>query len=146
MVPLVHVVYASEATTEFTDKAVRELLERARRNNAALGITGILLLVGRSFFQILEGAPELVTAVFDKIGLDKRHKRVSTLIREPIEKRDFADWSMGLARVTSKELALVPGFNDFFATSKSLDRISEGLARSLLAAFREGRFRAQVGD
>jgi Sensors of blue-light using FAD len=38
----------------------------------------MLLLVDRSFFQILEGAPEFVGAVFDKIGCDKRHERVST--------------------------------------------------------------------
>jgi hypothetical protein len=115
MTTLIRLVYASEATVDFSDREVRELLERARRRNASLGVTGILLLVGRSFFQVLEGAPEAVTPLFEKIGQDKRHKRVVKLIEEPADGRDFPDWSMGLARVTSKELAVLPGLSDFFA-------------------------------
>jgi hypothetical protein len=143
---LIHIAYVSEATVDFSDGDVRWLLERARMHNASIGVTGILLLVGRSFFQILEGEPGAVTPLYEKIGRDKRHKRVVKLIEEPILDRDFREWSMGLARATSKELAVLPGFSDFFVTRKGLDTLSEGLARNLLSAFRDGRFRAHVGD
>jgi hypothetical protein len=143
--PLLHVAYVSAATVDFDDKALAELLERARRTNAALDVTGILLLVGSSFFQILEGPPDRVEPLFEKIGRDKRHRRVVMLIKEPIEQRDFRDWSMGLARITSKELAALPGFRDYFAVRQSLDELGEGRARTLIDAFREGRWRAHVG-
>jgi hypothetical protein len=146
MSTLIHIVYVSEAIVEFSDTDIRALLQRARAHNASIEVTGILLLVGRSFFQILEGPPEPVARLYQKIERDKRHTRVVKLIDEPTEDRDFRDWSMGLARVTSKELAVLPGFSDFFATRRSLDRVGEGLARNLLSAFREGRFRAHVGD
>jgi hypothetical protein len=52
---------------------------------------------------------------------------------------------MGLARATSKALAALPGFSDFFATCARVDQLSEGTARSILRAFREGKWRARVG-
>ncbi len=146
MPALIHIAYVSAATVDFLDRDVRALLERARIHNSSVDVTGILLLVRRSFFQILEGEPHAVTGLYEKIGRDKRHHRVVKLIEEPIEGRDFRDWSMGLARITSKELASLPGFNDFFTTRRSLDGLGEGMAQTLLSAFREGRFRANVGD
>jgi hypothetical protein len=142
---LIHVAYASEATADFSDPAVRLLIEGARRKNATVGITGILLLVDRSFFQVLEGTPEAIAPLYAKIARDKRHKNVVKLIEEQIESRDFSDWSMGLARVAPKELAALPGLSDFFTTSRTLDHLGEGMARKLLSAFREGRWRARVG-
>lgn len=144
MTPLIHVAYASEAVGDVSDDALRVLLERARIKNESLGITGILLLVDASFFQLVEGAPDAVTSLYDAIARDKRHKRVVKLIEEPIEKRDFADWSMGLARATTKDLAALPGFRDFVATRQTLDTLGEGMARRLLSAFQDGRWRARV--
>ncbi len=57
---LIHVVYGSEATVEFSDQQIRALLEKARQTNKAADISGILLLIDRSFFQILEGDAEAV--------------------------------------------------------------------------------------
>jgi hypothetical protein len=115
-------------------------------HNATLGVTGILLLVGRSFFQVLEGEPEPVERLYEKIQRDKRHRRVVVLIKEPVVHRDFEGWSMGLARVPSKELAKLPGVSDFFASQRTLESLGEGVARTLFDAFRDGRFRAHVGD
>ena len=145
MSALIHVAYASEATIELSDNAVRELLEGARRKNEAVDVTGILLLVDRSFFQVLEGDSQAVATLYEKISQDGRHRRIVKLIQEPIEHRDFRDWSMGLARIAPKDLAALPGFNDFFTAGRSLDSLGEGMARKLLHAFREGGWRARVG-
>jgi hypothetical protein len=142
---LEHVAYASEAVTVLSDGQLRALLERARSKNTTVGLTGMLLYVDRSFFQILEGAPEAVATVYEAIARDPRHRRMVKLIQEPIDRRDFADWTMGLARVSSSELASLPGFRDFLTTQRTLDRLGEGRARELLSAFREGRWRARVG-
>ena len=118
MSSLIHVAYASEASIEFSNQAVQRLLEDARRNNAAIGVTGILLLVDRSFFQVLEGEPTVVSSLYEKIERDTRHKHVVKLIREPIEERDFRDWSMGLARMAPKSCRRSPDS----ATSSRPDR------------------------
>jgi len=144
MTALIHVVYVSEATADISDGALRDLLGRARKHNASADLTGLLLHVERSFLQVLEGTHEAVGLLYAKIGLDKRHDRVVKLIEEPIEQRDFQDWTMGIARVTAKELAGIAGLSDFFVNRSSLDGLGEGTARRLLDAFREGRWRTRV--
>jgi len=145
MSQLIHLVYSSDASVAFSDLAVKALLEGARRNNSALGVTGVLLHIDSSFLQVLEGELTVVESLYEKIGLDKRHTRVKKLIQEPIQKRDFEDWSMGLAKITSKELSVVPGFNDFWKSRRALESLGEGLTRKVLTAFREdGRWRSRV--
>lgn len=92
---LIHCIYASAASREFTPEELDELLVVARRNNEALGVTGMLLYEKGSFFQILEGPSEAVEPLYAKIGTDKRHASISKLILEPIEERNFPNWSMG---------------------------------------------------
>src|ERR1700691_3571691 len=118
MPDLVHLVYASEAVVELSDEAVRTLLVRARQNNASCGVTGILLHTGRSFFQVLEGEPVNVEALYEKISRDQRHRHVVRLIAEPIVRRDFSDWAMGLAKLTSADLGGMPGITDFFTSRR----------------------------
>jgi hypothetical protein len=142
---LIHVAYASAARIDFSELDLRKLLESARRVNEGIDVTGMLLYLERSFFQIVEGEADVVTALYEKIGRDKRHHRIVKLIEEPIAERDFRDWSMGLARVTSSELARLPGFVDGRGILQSLDSLGEGMARRLLNEFRAGRWRANVG-
>jgi hypothetical protein len=145
MTTLIHIAYASEAVGSFSDVALGTLLERARVKNETAGITGILLLVETSFFQLIEGEPDAIRSLYAVIENDERHRRAVKLIEEPIEKREFAEWSMGLARATSKELSALPGFRNFSATRQTLDKLGEGMARRLLNAFRDGQWRARVG-
>jgi hypothetical protein len=50
------------------------------------------------FAQVLEGRAEAVLSVLARIRRDPRHRDVRTLLQEPIEKRQFARWAMGLLR------------------------------------------------
>ena len=142
--PLVQCIYASAATRPFDRPALRALLDVSRRNNARLDITGMLLHIDGSFFQILEGREDAVTALFSKIGGDVRHNRVVKLIQEPVAERSFGDWSMGLADVTAADLRMVPGLNDFFARHSCFSSLDSGRAKALLTAFREGRWRRAI--
>ncbi|MCA9058063.1 MAG: BLUF domain-containing protein, partial [Planctomycetaceae bacterium] len=54
-VDLVHLIYASAATVEFTHEDILALLKQAKAKNAPLGVTGMLLYEDGSFFQVLEG-------------------------------------------------------------------------------------------
>jgi hypothetical protein len=146
MSTLEHVIYTSEAVVSFSERELRQLLLRARTKNIALNLTGMLLHVGRSFFQILEGEPPAVEELFDVIRRDPRHRRVVKLIHEPIERREFSDRRMGLARVTSIELATLPGMQDFIAGGRTLHGLGEGMARRVLEQFQTGRWRSRVGD
>lgn len=141
---LVHCIYCSAASGKaFGPTELTALLDVCRTNNAALDVTGMLLFHEGSFFQILEGDRPVVDALYDKVALDKRHGQVRKLIIEPIEERDFGAWTMGYPKVTARDLQQIPGLNDFFASSKTYLELGEGRAKTLLAAFKEGQWRAR---
>ena len=93
--PIETLVYISSATQEMSCVGLHALLTKARANNRAADITGVLLYAEHSFIQVLEGAPDALDATFARIQNDPRHKNVLTLVREPIETRSFSRWTLG---------------------------------------------------
>ena len=146
MTELIHLIYCSAAARSFGREELAALLGRARANNARLGITGMLLHIEGSFFQVLEGAPDAVDGLFDAIRRDARHRQLTVIIREPVAARTFGEWTMGYADITPVELDGIVGANDFFAGGESFTHLGEGRAKKLLAAFRDGRWRSTLSD
>lgn len=145
MSSLIQLVYCSAATRPFDRDAFARLLSGAREHNGRIGVTGMLLFADGSFFQVLEGPPEVVDALFEHIRHDPRHERVTVIIREVIARRAFADWTMGFAHLSAPDLDGLLGVNDVFDRGESLDRLGPGRARKLLGAFLEGRWRSALG-
>src|SRR6202044_1687626 len=65
-------IYASRATEYFHEHEIPDLLQQVRIANAKQEFTGMLLYIGGSFVQVLEGQPEMIDAVFSKILKDTR--------------------------------------------------------------------------
>lgn len=142
---LVQLAYVSAATVAFTDSELDTLLERARTNNASLGVTGVLLFTEGTFFQVLEGDKDVVQSLYQKIALDTRHNNVLVLAERNIEERNFGDWSMGFVR-DRKSICELPGFVDLFETDGRtfIDLQGDGKRVSqILEGFRRGRWRRQ---
>jgi hypothetical protein len=142
---LVHIIYCSvSADAGFSAAQLEQLLEVCRRNNGKAGVTGMLLYQSPWFFQILEGEAVALDALYEKIALDKRHKRIMKIIQEPIEARDFGAWTMGRADLSLRELKRIPGLDDFFSSGTAWTELGEGRAKTLLNAFRSGQWRAAL--
>jgi len=141
---LIHCIYCSAGTVRFGETEMLSLLEKAREANAALGVTGMLLYEQGSFFQVLEGPAESVDALYEKIFRDKRHRRITKIIREPIEARDFSEWTMGYAGISRRDLREIEGLNDFFLTRQCFTELDPGRAKKLLEAFKDGNWRASL--
>jgi hypothetical protein len=144
MPSLIHIIYASVETQAFSSAQLTELLQEARVKNEDLHLTGMLLYSDGNFFQVLEGEPDSVDGMYKKLHLDKRHQQLTLIVREPIAKRYFADWSMGFSSVTLEELRQVDGLNDFFLDGSCFVGLDSGRAKKLLASFAEGRWRAKL--
>jgi hypothetical protein len=136
-----HCVYASAAVRQFETAELTTLLQAARKHNEGAGLTGMLLYTEGSFFQVLEGTPDAVQALYARIELDKRHDHVTKIIDEAIPGRSFANWTMGFSQVSRNELAQISGSNDFFSGASCFLGLDSGRAKKLLSAFREGRWR-----
>ena len=144
MSSLIHLIYSSAASYEFSGEELIKLLEKARAHNGSIDVTGMLLYTEGSFFQILEGEPNVVDQLFAKITQDPRHRQVVTIMREPIPKRSFGEWTMGYTKVTPLDVGEIVGLNDFFMQASCFGQVDQGRAKKLLAAFKEGRWRTKL--
>jgi hypothetical protein len=149
---LMQLAYTSASLQVFTVPELITLLDRARDKNKRLGITGMLLYVENSFFQVLEGESEVVLPLYQEIVLDPRHTSVTTVIAEPLPERAFPDWTMGFSTLSREDFLDIPGLNDFGTESFTLTnlddlRVSNGRAKMLLHGFTQGRWRTRlIGD
>ena len=144
MPSLIHLIYASVATQELGTEQLTDLLRQSREANERVGLTGMLLYSDGNFFQVLEGEPEEVDKLYEKLHQDKRHTQLTLIIREPIVSRSFGDWSMGFSNISLNELEKIEGLNDFFHGGSCFTQLDAGREKKLLAAFGDGRWRAKL--
>lgn len=93
---MIRLLYISTTRTPLPAADVDAILRASRRNNKACGVTGLLVVGGRRFLQVLEGPEEAVIATFERIRSDPRHFAVVVLNKATIVTRSFGDWAMGL--------------------------------------------------
>lgn len=92
---LVRCLYASRPLEPLSGAFVETILEQSRKNNPALGITGLLCVSRDLFIQVIEGGRDEVCDLFNAIVRDDRHQQVRLLIYEEISERQFGNWTMG---------------------------------------------------
>ena len=97
MQTLIHAIYASSEVAGISEHEILKFVKQARSANREHDVSGMMLYIGGSFLQLLEGEPANVDAVGKKIFHDKRAMRL--ILREPIEEREFPDWTMGFEAV-----------------------------------------------
>lgn len=93
-------MYLSTATVRFSDEEYETLLEIARKNNQEKGVTGLLIIKGKSFLQCLEGNKEDVRYIYEKIQKDDRHTDIVKILEEEDNLRYFPNWYMGYKNLT----------------------------------------------
>ena len=109
-------VYVSSAVTPFSPAELADLLSISHKNNASLGITGMLLYKDGNVMQVLEGEQTAVLDLYSKIRRDPRHRGVLTLLQGPVEERQFPAWSMGFRDLRAGDVDATPGYSEFLNT------------------------------
>jgi hypothetical protein len=123
-------LYISTIRGQLSRTQLETILQTARRRNAAVGITGLLVAGGRRFLQALEGPGAAVFETFDRICKDPAHFGIVELTRGPITERAFGDWSMGYR--------LGGSAGDEISVPSSVARLIEPLADPTLRAYFSG--------
>lgn len=134
------IVYVSCARGPLKKEILAAILRASRRNNPALGITGLLLYIGGNFMQAIEGPEEQTAALMEKIKRDPRHHDLRVLATFAIEQRYFPDWSMGWREASDLSDAEREGISSFLAdvqadTAPTTPRDQTAVARLLLERF-----------
>lgn len=135
---MIHLCYVSTASRLMSQSDLLELLGVAREKNARSAVTGMLLYKDMSFLQVLEGAAETVHELYAHIRDDSRHERVKTLFDEPIEARDFPDWTLGFENLDGNDLSDIPGYSTFMVDGHQARETfnNPGRAKKILLHFR----------
>jgi hypothetical protein len=105
-----HLVYMSRAVRPLSDQDLQELLTQCRRDNARQNVTGILFYSHGNIAQLIEGDPDVIEPLFEKISQDGRHSHVHKLVQRPITQRSFPDWSMAFHPLESDAFHQLEGF------------------------------------
>lgn len=88
-------VYRSIAAPALLEgQALERMVELARERNTGIGVTGLLILSGNRFLQVLEGPVPFVNELLNKIIRDERHTRFELLSYDQVVLPLFHDWSM----------------------------------------------------
>ena len=88
-----HVIYISRPTY-FDHIVLEDILNKSRSNNPQNGITGNLIFHSDLFLQILEGPPDAINELYNKILSDSRHTEIIKLRDSTFHTRLFASWAM----------------------------------------------------
>jgi hypothetical protein len=138
--PMIQFIYVSSEAKPFTNEELLELLDKSRKNNEQLGITGMLLYKNGDFMQALEGEEIKVRWLSAQIAKDPRHKNFVSLMDGPITEREFPDWSMGFRNLNELDSREVPGYSTFLDSPLRAENFAEApsLARTFLLLFKDG--------
>ena len=139
---LVRLLYASREADAVNADALSAILRVSKENNHAAGVTGVLCHCASSkiFMQVLEGGRAQVSALFNRISQDPRHRDVVLLSYEEIGERSFSHWSMGQVNMSRLNPALVLKYSE----SAQLDPYAVS-GQASLALFNELVATASIG-
>lgn len=106
---LIRLIYVSVASRALEPPDLGAIAAASHRNNAAQGLTGLLLFGGSRFYSVLEGPQRRVFARMERIITDPRHRDLFVVREDPIPAPRFANWSF--ASIPEGEKA--PGAQSF---------------------------------
>lgn len=108
---------------------LRDILDASVRNNAKVGVTGMLLCYRGTFLQILEGADSAVEFIYRRVKTDSRHHNLKTLSDQMVSSLSFPKWAMCGKNVTAADdeilavLSKRSSFNPFNMTGSDALRL-----------------------
>ena len=93
--------YTSLARLDLDASDLESIHRTAREVNALEGITGLLIFNGTHFLQIVEGAPNAIDELIERLRRDPRHNGLEVRDEREVAERNFPDWRMELVRVSA---------------------------------------------
>ncbi|NLE27233.1 MAG: hypothetical protein GX625_18235 [Clostridiaceae bacterium] len=133
------ITYMSRFSRPLSDEGLRLLGEKAAANNAEHGITGILITIGETFFQIIEGEDAAIDALFTTISRDSRHTDIVRFSTEmAISERLFASWSMKTVNLDKEPGEIVAALRTLVRNLSLAHYIVERYTQPAVSAFLQG--------
>ena len=114
--------YTSLARLDLAAEDIEAIHRTAQEVNALEGITGLLIFNGTNFLQIIEGAPDAIDDLVERLRRDPRHSGMEIRDVHDAKERMFPGWTMELVKVS---------ISYFEARDTILDRLPSDIAEQL---------------
>lgn len=111
------IVFTAARTGRFSHDDLLQMLPGERARNAAIGLTGILVLNDENVLGIAEGPEAAVRARVDEVKADPLNVNVQILVDDPIQQRAFTEWQVGFP-AEDPGAVTTPGFVDLFSPDR----------------------------
>lgn len=131
---LMSMTYASRANPNVSAKDFNEILKQAQVNNAANGITGMLIFNKDYFLQTVEGPRGQINRLLYSLIADERHHDLQIIETRELTHRVWAKWSMNYASPTEKNAAIylkystTVDFNPYLLSAESVHDLMNELS------------------
>lgn len=131
---LVSMTYASRANSDVSANDFNEILQQAQRNNAANGITGMLIFNKDYFLQTIEGPRAQINRLLYSLIADQRHHDLQLIETCELKHRLWAKWSMNYASPTEENAAIylkystTVSFNPYLLNAESANDLMRELS------------------
>lgn len=133
--------YASRFARPLSKADLQEIQDSAHRNNDKWEITGFLVSLGNTFFQVLEGPAATVDRLYyERIVPDERHEDVLCLKTElDVQERMFPGWKMKVFNLNEASESLPFAFRQILTSLVESHRaIAEYTQPSILKMVEQG--------
>lgn len=133
---LISMTYASRANPDVSANDFNEILQQANENNAANGITGMLVFNKDYFLQTIEGPRAQINRLLYSLIADTRHHDLQVIETREIKHRDWAKWSMNYASPTETNAAIylkystTVDFNPYLLSAEAASNLMRDLSQS----------------
>lgn len=135
-------LYVSNTGRDLTSGMLSDILTSARRNNQALGVTGLLLHIDGGFLQVLEGEELALRELYIHIGKDRRHWNLQLMLDREAP-RAFGEWSMGFEKLDPEHPETAGMFG---VTSEAIAGRLSPTAGKVVITMLETFYRVQTND
>lgn len=122
--------YTSVPRPNLPAAEIPRIIASSRTHNVRDGMCGVLVYTGHEFAQLIEGAPEKVERLWQRIQADARHVELVILLDELDRTRWFNDWRIGYLA----DRALIDSLASWRARGRCLDGGERDALRRLFAA------------
>ncbi|TDR82810.1 BLUF domain-containing protein [Paludibacterium purpuratum] len=95
---MIRLIYSGSVAAEPDAPRLEAFLADCRRRNQRDGITGVMVLMGQEFLQVIEGPEEDVDRYYRQVFQDSTRYKLLLLARQEIDAPIFTGWSLGLIR------------------------------------------------
>lgn len=129
------IVYVSTSLGLNIESIAESILQSSRENNAALGVTGVLLSSDGAFFQVLEGPRDVVEALYNKIARDPRHIGITRIMSRDLPTPMFDGWAMGWGKIGQDH----PIYNHLANVFENPDLATDAIVVATLRAYVDQR-------